>query len=433
MNWAVPNDIPLPLPAPFGVLVAALLISFALHIVFVNLMVGGSLLVVITEALGLRRRDWDRVSHAIAETLTVNKSVAVVLGVAPLLSLSVLYTMQLYTANALIGQAWLTIVPLVIVAFLLSYVHKYSWKALESNKSLHLTLAVMAALAYLSVPFIFLSTINLMIYPELWTRVSSFWSALVLPNVVPRYLHFLAACFAAVGLFLAWYLSRDRTFASLELETLTQAELRRAFLGVAFAATLAQLFFGPLLFMTLPSRAVSALLVGLLLLLVLPMAAGALWLLWGEVRDERPGRHYWAIVALLGAVVSVMVYARHDVRETSVAPHRAAMAVKTSAYMASVKAARAFVVVPGGLTGAKAGDAGETAFRQTCGSCHALDKRLVGPPLTEIASIYAGNPQGIVTWALNPGKKRPDYPQMPPQNLPASQLLEIANYMLKQR
>lgn len=38
----VPKDIPLDLPLPEWLLVSLLIVSFLLHIIFVNLMVGGS-------------------------------------------------------------------------------------------------------------------------------------------------------------------------------------------------------------------------------------------------------------------------------------------------------------------------------------------------------------------------------------------------------
>ena len=74
---------------------------------------------------------------------------------------------------------------------------------------------------------------------------------------------------------------------------------------------------------------------------------------------------------------------------------------------------------------------GKVVFR-TCGACHGLNQRMVGPPLTEIAQIYAGNPQGIVQWAKAPGKKRPDYPQMIPMTMFSdADLMESAKYMLE--
>lgn len=74
---------------------------------------------------------------------------------------------------------------------------------------------------------------------------------------------------------------------------------------------------------------------------------------------------------------------------------------------------------------------GEKIFKTTCIVCHALDTRLVGPPIREIAEIYKGNPAGIATWAKAPGKKRPDYPPMIPVPLPDADLKAAGVYMLK--
>jgi cytochrome c len=73
---------------------------------------------------------------------------------------------------------------------------------------------------------------------------------------------------------------------------------------------------------------------------------------------------------------------------------------------------------------------GEKVFKTTCIICHAVDKRLVGPPIQEIAELYKGNPAGIAAWAKAPGKKRPDYPQMIPVPLPEEDLKAAGVYML---
>ncbi len=74
---------------------------------------------------------------------------------------------------------------------------------------------------------------------------------------------------------------------------------------------------------------------------------------------------------------------------------------------------------------------GEKVFKTVCIVCHALDKRLVGPPIQEIATLYKGNPDGIAAWAKAPGKKRPDYPQMIAVPLPDEDLKAAGAYMLK--
>jgi cytochrome c len=73
---------------------------------------------------------------------------------------------------------------------------------------------------------------------------------------------------------------------------------------------------------------------------------------------------------------------------------------------------------------------GEKIFKTVCIVCHAVDKRLVGPPIQEIAELYKGNPDGIAKWAKAPGKKRPDYPQMIPVPLPEEDLRAAGVYML---
>ena len=65
-------------------------------------------------------------------------------------------------------------------------------------------------------------------------------------------------------------------------------------------------------------------------------------------------------------------------------------------------------------------------------ACHARDERRVGPPLTEIVDLYAGNPDGLIAWVRAPGKRRPDYPEMPPITMQDSQYREVAEYILEE-
>ena len=118
MQIPVPKDIPLPLPMAEWILVFVLIFSFLLHILFINLMVGGGILTFWYELKGRNNKDYDTLARKIAGTITVNKSLAVVLGVAPLLSINVLYTIYFYSANALTGNMWISIVPWVTVAFM---------------------------------------------------------------------------------------------------------------------------------------------------------------------------------------------------------------------------------------------------------------------------------------------------------------------------
>lgn len=427
MDAIVPKDVLLPLPAPFWLLVALLLVSFMLHILFVNLMVGSSLLVLWTEIKGLKKKDWDKVSHTIAATITVNKSLAVVLGVAPLLTISVLYTAQFYSSSTLLGTAWLLVIPLVILAFLFTYAHKYSWESLHKSKGVHLALIALACALFLTIPFIFLANINLMLYPEHWRTVRSFWDALWLPNVLPRYFHFLMASLALTGLFFVYYFRRKST--TVDLGGLKLHDVTRLFYGVAFGTTAAQVLFGLLLFLTLPAHVISVALIGILGL-VLVLVPIVLWLLWHEIRAEEPGRKLRPVVVVLTVIVSLMVWARHEVRETAVVPHRDLVAAKTAAYQAQVAAAQDYLLMPGGLGGVPASP-GSLVFTRRCASCHSFERRLVGPALNEVLTSYRANPQALMGWIIQPGRKRADYPAMPPQEMPRDELQQLVEYVLQ--
>ncbi|MBN2775097.1 MAG: hypothetical protein JXR31_12650, partial [Prolixibacteraceae bacterium] len=257
IQMPVPKDIPLPLPMPEWILVVILIFSFLLHILFINLMVGGSILTFWYELKGIKEKKYDTFALEIAKTVTVNKSLAVVLGVAPLLSINVLYTIYFYSANALTGNMWISIVPWVAAAFLIVYLHKYTWDKLSSNKALHLSILAIGVLSFLLIPFIFLTNINLMLFPEEWGNVKGFTEALTLPNVFPRYFHFITASLAITGLFLAVYFGRKGFRNEGVVKEIGKPVIVRNMLNIVFAATLLQFIIGPLLFITLPGKGVS--------------------------------------------------------------------------------------------------------------------------------------------------------------------------------
>ncbi|HNQ22420.1 MAG TPA: cytochrome c [Phycisphaerae bacterium] len=426
----IPHDIPLPLPVDQVVAQALIVLLFLAHILFVGFMVGGSVLTVVCEAIGLRRRPFDGLARTIAATVTVNKSLAVVLGVGPLLAINMLYTVYFYSANALTGYAWISIVPLVTLAFLLTYAHKYSWEKWAAAKKAHIALGTCGALLFLFIPLIFLGNINLMLFPERWTEVRGFFSTLLLANVLPRYLHFVVACMLVTPLFLVGWLTRSGSPLETLVPGFTRPQLRRGLYLVTFWGVCVQVGAGLLVLLTLPVHGLSHLMVAVILLGA-ACALVALVLLRREVWVTAPdvGRYFVPIVALLTVTALCMGYGRHLYREGAIGWHRQQMAAKTEEFAwASAAAQWRFA------TGAGAEDEnlppGERVFKAACASCHAVERVLVGPSLTEIAGLYKDNPGGIVTWAKNPGKKRPEMPKMPAFRLPDEKLLAAAEHML---
>ncbi len=436
VNIPIPKDIPLPLPLPEWLLVILLVISFLLHIIFINLMVGGSLVTLWAQIKGLKNKDYDTFAHEVAKTITVNKSIAVVLGVAPLLSINTLYTIYFYSANALTGFAWIMIIPLVTIAFLLTYLHKYTWDSLEKNKQLHIGIIASAVAIFLFIPLIFLTNVNLMMFPEKWAEVQGFLSALMLPNVLPRYFEFIGACIAVTGIFIVWYNSRKNYPVEQIYSSFTRYELKKIGYSIGILGLSLQILFGLIVLFTLPSKGISYSVIAVM------GGAGsflalALWFSYQSLISEadKIDTHLKKIIF---SVLAFMVFyggSRQMYRHNSLYKHQELVAFHTAEFQKLSKEARENPTEekPELQVDESLGEyaKGAAIFNQYCAACHKPKEKLVGPPVTEMSSIYANNVDGLKNWIKAPGKKRPDYPQMPgfPQ-LSEEELNELSKYIL---
>jgi parallel beta-helix repeat protein len=74
---------------------------------------------------------------------------------------------------------------------------------------------------------------------------------------------------------------------------------------------------------------------------------------------------------------------------------------------------------------------GKVAYLGICSGCHIYNGRMIGPAVQAIQALYMENPQGIADYIASPVKKRPDYPEMPPQDyLDPETRIAVAQYML---
>jgi cytochrome c len=429
------KDIPLPLPLPEWLLVLLLIVGFLAHILFINLMVGGTLLCLFFEFLGIKNDDYYNLSKEIAATITVNKSLAIVLGVAPLLVINTLYTKFFYSANALTGLVWILVIPLVTIALLVLYLHKYTYDKLDKNRPLHVALLTLPAVIFLFIPLVFLTNINLMLFPDKWGVVRGFLDALTLPNVFPRYFHFFNASLTVTALFLFYWISRPSYPFADKFKQYSRYDFQKRFYSIAFACSIAQFLFGPVALFTLPDR-------GLGLDMVLTILTGAIvaiiptWYLWKEItgKAEEIGRYFTRIAVLLSITVLFMGTGRHLYRANALAPHRQAMQRNTEIYMAEVAKAKNNPNLSAEEE-ALAEGGGASVWETKCSVCHAKDKKLVGPPVTEMQTLYASDKKGLIQWTKAPGKKRPDYPQMPgfEGQISEEDLEKLADFILEMK
>lgn len=302
-----PADIPLPLPLPVakGLLVAA----FLLHIVFVNLTLGGTLVALHAHWRG--RQDPVMLDFAarLISTVTVHKSLAVVLGVAPLLLISVAYTTPFYTSSLLIAPAWLSVLWLVTLAFCLLYAYKYGFEGWrERRPMLHAVAGVLGGLCLLCVPLIYLTNTQLMLDAAAMARRPGFFEAMLgVGNVLPRYLHFLLASLAVTGFWVALWWGR----AGSPLADVAREQVVRFGALWALVATSLQFIAGPIVLFTLPAGGLT----GPVALFVATGVVFGLGATFNIADTLRGTNHMGRAAAFLLVTIVCMGTARHLIRE----------------------------------------------------------------------------------------------------------------------
>ena len=112
----VPSLDPNPLPAPYWVFKLLLVVTFTLHMMAMNLMLGGAAL-----ALLARWRKGNaygnRIFLDVAKKVPSLMAATISLGIAPLLFVQVLYGQYFYTSSILLAWPWFLVIVFVIAAY----------------------------------------------------------------------------------------------------------------------------------------------------------------------------------------------------------------------------------------------------------------------------------------------------------------------------
>ncbi len=143
-------------------------LTFALHILFVQLMLGTSAITI----FGAFKNDakWRRLAAAMLEIAKVSVSVAIVIGVAPLLFVQVVYDPHWYTSNVLSADWVIGFIIILILAYWSMYAY-YFMNSKNKDKTVEprgrIWMLVSLALM-LVVGFIMHSLTSQILHPELW-------------------------------------------------------------------------------------------------------------------------------------------------------------------------------------------------------------------------------------------------------------------------
>ncbi len=305
------------MPGPSWLFHILLVFTFFLHMLFMNLTLGGTLLAVFAHLSGGGRRDDPRGALA-ARLMAVNNygiSLTITTGVAPLLFIQVLYQQYFYTATILIGGVWLGFLLLLTVGYYSAYLYKFKGApARGTGGGLWL---MVSAVMFLIIATVHVSVSLLHAQPYKWADFAS-GAACVLadPTFVPRLLHFVLAGIGFSALVACWWAVR-RASAGADVE-LNTAVARYAWKW-ALWSTVLQVVDGFVLLLVLPRPVLIGFMQGgaatmVPLTLAILIGVGLLMML---AKVSNPVESAGTVTGTLGAMVlsiAVMSITRHQVR-----------------------------------------------------------------------------------------------------------------------
>lgn len=252
-------------------------ITFTVHILFMNMLLGLSLIGLCRSlSPGARAPALGQQAALVplAAGLTVN------FGVAPLLFVQTLYGQFFYVSSTLMGVYWFSLVLAVMLAYALAYRQK---AALGRGEKKGTTLWALMSAILLYVAFIQTQNAVMLVRPQLWEGYFSTPNGTLLawgdPTLFPRWLHFVIASLAMGGMALAM-VGRRRTRRGDQ----QGAALTRQGLAWFSWATLAEAVDGLVLLKALPPEVVRPLMggsIGASALFMLGLLGTALSLVFG--------------------------------------------------------------------------------------------------------------------------------------------------------
>jgi hypothetical protein len=313
MNPVIPGPVPVPLPAPPGLLEFLLVFTFILHVLAMNFLLGGVIILTVSGYLGRRDSRHYELTRRVGRALPPVTAFTITLGVGPLLFLQLVYGQLFYTSSVLMAWYWLAVVFLVLLGYYSLYWHQLQYDELGS-KAPWVMLAT--AVLFVFVAFIFTQNVTAMLHPQdfysrfLSGQVGKIFGPVSLENLA-RLAHFVVAAVAVSGLGVALLSSRWRT-DSPELA----AWARRYGVTWFMGGTLAQFLVGLWFLFSLPVEIRQALVgdklaVGVLVLAIMLALLALL---------TAPTNLGVASVAILGTV-SAMAVLRHFVRLAYLRPY----------------------------------------------------------------------------------------------------------------
>lgn len=281
-----------------------LIITFAIHLVLMNVAVGGTVIVAWHSLSG-----GSKISRDLSGKLPTILALVINAGVPPLLFVKAIYAQFNYTSSVLMAVYWLAAIIALLAGYYGLYWHYYRYESLKDAGRKGIILMVLCTLLY--VGFMLSNNMTLMLRPDHWIEYFDNPHGFILnlndAALMPRYLHFMIASLAVGGLFVAVLgkMKSDQDYMETGFKWFVRATVLNVVAGLSFMMALPRDLM--LMFMGKDMVATSLFGVGIV---------GAICLIYAGMKRK---------VVLASIITVVMVYVmvimRHLLREAYLVPY----------------------------------------------------------------------------------------------------------------
>lgn len=421
-----------------------ILIQF-LFLPFLSVILVGTFLSLRYWKKGLKEKNhlYIQFSKDVIDTLTVNKSFGVVLGILPIVTSILIHAQLLHKSNSSAMIILMIAFPLIALGLIFVYTFRYSltftdlFNFLKSTSSLEQTLkdkvvkfetgsnnlarkSGVGGLALLTVgSWYYISAISFAVFSEVWESGNQL-SVLFSMSAILNYIQFLLLAFAITGsaiLFAFFYWDGGKENVTDEYKNF----VKKISLTMTFTALILLPVMLLINVLLLPKSSLSGSVFSysVIAVVLIFLSYHFLYAISKASNLKMSGQLFFVVIfAFLALIIKDQM-----AMSNSTKLHSAVLSSDFDKYLSELK---------GEGTVAVKARSGEEIFQIVCSSCHKFDEKLVGPPYNKVLTKYEGNMDQLVAFIRNPVKVDPAYPPMPNLALKLDEAKNIAEYIMAQ-
>ncbi|KAB2878660.1 hypothetical protein F9K33_12295 [bacterium] len=221
----IPNPDVIPVPGDIGMILFLLYLTFFVHVVLMNILVGGTFLTFVSEMISKfssndqKRSLHEHLSEKLGHIMPFMVSMTITFGIAPLLFVQGIYGQFFYTSSVLMATVWLSVVLLILIGYYSLYFYTRGFEKYKNRRYIFISISMVM---FAVVAFIYVNNLTLMQTPQKWlaiytnTNGSGWYLNTDEITLIPRYLHIALSAVAVSGLLVLYLGMREKTNEQLK-------------------------------------------------------------------------------------------------------------------------------------------------------------------------------------------------------------------------